>query len=667
MVAATLAVGLALAIALSVATPAGAAADTDQAARQLAERYAPVMRLQQQPEPCSSDGEAFGPMSVDAVLANPQIALRQVGADDPVVRWGPAAHDLYGLGDGFFLDFPGSALVPRCLYEKDFHRYTAARQPIVYAHVVSQDDRPGELALQYWFYWYFNDWNNKHESDWEGIQLVFPADTPAAALGVAPSAVGYAQHEGGERAHWDDDKLDRVGDHPVVYSSAGSHGSYYDSSLHLGRSPGEGFGCDDSTGPSVEVSPGVVLLPRAASSADDPFAWLGFQGRWGERHEGANNGPTGPAVKDRWTRPLDWQENLRASSVNVPTPGSQSGELVDSFCGVVGWGSNQLMAFSRSPLQVTVLLTALIALVVFLIRRTVWTATQPTPVVAARRSGQILRTSLSMFARAPWVFAAIGAMAVPIAVVAGVAAVLLEHLPVVGDVLQVAPTNGVSRLVVSLLSGGVAGAVTYTFVTAAVAVVMDDLSAGRKPSARRAVRVVRGRLGVLSAAFVVSAVVLLVLASTVVLALVALYLLVRVLFIAPVVMLEPTGSGRRAIARSFNRTRGRWWHTAITMALVAAATKLTPSVVGLLALVTTRPPFWVLSTLVVALDALLAPMLGIALTYLYGNAAARAVASPADGEASGAQPGATRPDTADDASLVGPVALRPGPESTEDV
>jgi hypothetical protein len=33
-------------------------------------------------------------------------------------------------------------------------------KPTVYAHVATDPDHPGELALQYWLYYVFNDWNN---------------------------------------------------------------------------------------------------------------------------------------------------------------------------------------------------------------------------------------------------------------------------------------------------------------------------------------------------------------------------------------------------------------------------------------------------------------------------------------------------------------------------
>ena len=60
---------------------------------------------------------------------------------------------------------------------------------------------PGKLALQYWFFYVFNDWNNTHEGDWEMIQLNFDAAYRArGAVSRSRRRVGYSQHEGAERA-----------------------------------------------------------------------------------------------------------------------------------------------------------------------------------------------------------------------------------------------------------------------------------------------------------------------------------------------------------------------------------------------------------------------------------------------------------------------------------
>ena len=57
-------------------------------------------------------------------------------------------------------------------------------------------------------------------------------------------------------AAWDDPKLELVGGtHPVVYPAAGSHANFYGEALYLGSSASEGVGCDDTSGPTLDLSP----------------------------------------------------------------------------------------------------------------------------------------------------------------------------------------------------------------------------------------------------------------------------------------------------------------------------------------------------------------------------------------------------------------------------
>ena len=55
--------------------------------------------------------------------------------------------------------------------------------PTAYAHVVSEQ---GQTALRCSRTIVYNDYNDRHEGDWEMIQLDFPAATAAAAVAVSP-------------------------------------------------------------------------------------------------------------------------------------------------------------------------------------------------------------------------------------------------------------------------------------------------------------------------------------------------------------------------------------------------------------------------------------------------------------------------------------------------
>lgn len=82
-------------------------------------------------------------------------------------------------------------------------------RPTTCTRVATEPGREG-LALQYWLYYPFNDVNNKHESDWEMIQLDFAASDAASALEQDPTYLGYGHHEGVEVAEWSSVKLERL-------------------------------------------------------------------------------------------------------------------------------------------------------------------------------------------------------------------------------------------------------------------------------------------------------------------------------------------------------------------------------------------------------------------------------------------------------------------------
>ncbi|HKB46602.1 MAG TPA: hypothetical protein VKC57_02830 [Ktedonobacterales bacterium] len=91
----------------------------------------------------------------------------------------------------------------------------------------------GFIALQYWFFYAFNDWRssfhgvNDHEGDWEMLTVYAAEDARGA---IEPSWIACSEHESdGDdlRRRWDDPDLRRIGEHPVIYPGAGSHANYF--------------------------------------------------------------------------------------------------------------------------------------------------------------------------------------------------------------------------------------------------------------------------------------------------------------------------------------------------------------------------------------------------------------------------------------------------------
>jgi hypothetical protein len=611
---------------LSVVAAAGPAyADSSAAARRLAETYSPIVMLRDFHAGCTGEGEHYVPMRVDPLLDNPEMVLRQVGTNNPVLGVAPSGAQLYGRGPGTYLDFPGDALKPGCIYADDSARYVPLSESAVYAHVTTQANRPGYVALQYWLYWYYNDWNDKHESDWEFVQVLFKADSVEAALDTEPFQVGYAQHTGGETAEWDDEKLEKDGTHPVVYSSEGSHASYFEPALFLGRSASEGFGCDNTQDPNTRVEPKAVLLPDRPSGPDDRFAWLAFDGRWGERHAGPNNGPDGPLGKPRWRSPVTWQENLRPSSFVIPGGSETPPKLVGTFCDVVGKGSVLYVRYAAQPGAVLATLAAIALVLVFLLRRTRWDKVPPYPVVRRRRSGEITRAAWSLYRRHVPAFVVVGLLAVPVGVLATLDVLLLQHLPFIGTVVRVSTEQAPQGNNV-LFSSWVATSfwpLTVLLVSAGVAHLMDDgTSRATMARARAAIRAVGARWRSLVSAYLPAAMLIGLLSWTGIGVPVAVWLTVRYQYLGQIVMREGLG-GRAARARSGELVRHRWWHTAVIVVLVWAGIHAIGILLGLVLLITfTSLPLWTLTVIVLVVEIALGPLGAIALTLLYGDAAA---------------------------------------------
>ena len=266
-----------------------------------------------------------------------------------LVKIGPAADDLDNRFD-YHLDFPGSTLEPGCDYERWTKRLIEGSDPAVYAHVANEPAHPGKLALQYWLFYTYNEFNNLHEGDWEMIQLNFDAADAGEAIDEEPVTIGYSSHEGAERADWGEDKLELVdGTHPVVYPGSGSHANKYTEALYIGSSAEAGVGCDDTRSPissSARTSRRSRATPDAAVAA---FPWLAFEGRWGELQPAFFNGPTGPNLKRQWTEPIAWSEEWRDRSYAVPTGGVFGTGATDFFCSAVARGSTALIQLLREP------------------------------------------------------------------------------------------------------------------------------------------------------------------------------------------------------------------------------------------------------------------------------------------------------------------------------
>lgn len=190
---------------------------------ELAVRYAPVVRL--------AKGELFEPIDRSLYVADTQLEERRPGTPDTVLPERPTAETLPSEeGD--------CTRAARCVYVLDVKglgpprakpaAYRALEGAVlpggnrVYYHVTRYEES-GDYAIQYWFLYFLNYRFNTHESDWEQITLHLDPDRK-------PLEAFYSSHASGQKRLWR--RMEKIGEHPVVYVALGSHANYFTRGTH---------------------------------------------------------------------------------------------------------------------------------------------------------------------------------------------------------------------------------------------------------------------------------------------------------------------------------------------------------------------------------------------------------------------------------------------------
>jgi hypothetical protein len=598
---------------LPLVIPAAGPATAADPGTELANRYAPVAVLVDQEEPCGP-GEPYIPTDVDAIMGQDTVALRGPWNNDDLVRIAPTAEDLsVGLYE-YHLDFPGDALDPGCSYEQWADLLLEGTDPTVYAHIVTEGD---QLALQYWFFYPFNDYNNKHEGDWEWIQLNFDATTAAEALEQDPVQVAYSQHEGAERAEWGDDKLEIVDDtHPVTHVAAGSHANYYDEGLFLGRSASQGVGCDDTRGPAHDVDPFVQLIPTDADAARNAYPWIAYEGRWGERHDAFYNGPTGPSQKDMWQLPIsEVDDRLRDEAYAVPAGGVLGTGATGFFCDGVEAGSDALRHLATEPTPVLIVFGLIIGLLAYAAFRTEWRPTAPLRLAHRRAWGQVYAAAARMYLSRPLLFLGIGLLAIPVSfVVAVLHSGLIRTESFAG--FDASGESGGYRVSIAVTAGSILTFLGIAIIHAATIRAVTEIDAGRDISIRHALRLAVDRPRPLFGAVAIAVVAVALLSLSVFLLPIAVWMIWRWALLIPVAELE-AGTAVGTLRRSYSLV-GRQpikiaWLTVVT-ALVAIATG---PVVGTLLILGSDAPLEIINIIAGVTYAFLIPFTGLTAAYAY--------------------------------------------------
>lgn len=253
-----------------------------------------------------------------------------------------------------------TALAARFAYERLVEEEGA--KPKYYGRVVR---RNGWTALQYWFFYPFNDWRsgfygaNDHEADWETLCIYLWEDEKGD---LRPEWIACAAHDevGADlRRRWDDPDVKKAGEHPVVYAAAGSHATYFLPGEYLAelklaflspvgrildrlRKLRQGISgqsreffirvpfIDYASADGTSIGPGQDKAWGEPCLMDPEPGWaLHYRGLWGYYARDPASGEDAPAgplynrdgtMRRTWYDPVGW-----AGLAKVPTPGEALG------------------------------------------------------------------------------------------------------------------------------------------------------------------------------------------------------------------------------------------------------------------------------------------------------------------------------------------------------
>ncbi len=611
--------------------PVSPAQAAPSAAQRLADKYSPIVMVRKQTNGiCDSSEEQYSPpTSVYSVLGNPKVRLlKTVGRKTIVlVKSAPTAADVARRPEGVYLDLPGNPLSPGCKYAKDFAalKKSGHAPAVVYAHIARETGQP-YFALQYWFFYYFNHFNDLHEGDWEGMQLTFKVDTPEAALSSEPDEIVLFQHSGGERADWDEPKVEKQGNHPVVYSAAGSHATFYSPGLWLGNGQnGSGVGCDDTTKPLTTVRPRVVLMPDEEESRG-PFAWTSFTGRWGQLEAGFNNGPAGPNTKVVWRDPFTWMGKTRTDSPQVPGGSLMGPSIASAFCGAVAQVTSFLNFHSKNEAPAYGILAALALVIIVPLLITKWGPVQPDQLHQRRAFGQLALTSLRLYGRhlRPLVLLALSILGM-LAAFEGLEYLLGAGLKINGPALTFGDPDSVVIKVST--PAGIPRILITPIAQASIAAFMCNLDRSDDTGFISAWRAVLRRFWRLLFVQWLAGLLVLALLFSVIGIPYGLKKFIDWQFVQQEVLFEDR-SIRDAMRSSTHRVRHHWWHTGIYSGILWLISQIPGPVIGF-ALLFTSIPVVDVNLVGSVIFALLIPFIEIARTLLYFDLGVRDEEAPA--------------------------------------
>ena len=398
----------------------------------------------------------------------------------------PTSRDLWGLGtEGYYLDLPGNPLDPGCRYERQFRPgMTAGRRACTrssHGSVAPRQARGRVLVLLH--VQRLHGQARERLGDGAGR---FAASTAAEALRSGPYEVDVSQHAGGERSGWTDTKLQKEGTHPVIYDATGSHANYSIARCISGGARARGLVATTRKAPS-----GCTSRPFSCRTCRPPPPRLRVArvpGPWGQKEGGDQQWAYRARLEGAVAAPIEWAAGCGDTSIEVPKwhgirpgrgqlllrRGDRQGDGFELVAHPSGAVRRACPPDDRRPAH--------------RLGHDVLAPTgSPSPAPASPGRSDLPGDDRIYAGNIP-IFAAAGAIFVPVYVLAAAIQWVIFHLTSVAPLVALDGRHGAVTAFLAVLVGGVGGLFASVIATGAVAVILGELDAGRRISRRSGVR-----------------------------------------------------------------------------------------------------------------------------------------------------------------------------------
>ena len=285
------------------------------------------------------------------------------------------------------------------------------------------------------------------------------------------------------------------------------------------------------------------------------------------------------------------------------------------FCGAVARGSRSLVQLVANPVAFSLVLGGLVLLTIFLLSRTTWRPAAPLRLARRRAWGQTLAAAGQMYVARWPLFVGLGVVFVPIGLLVSLLQALLLHTT---SVFAVEVGHGSGGLVafLALALGTTLTLLGLGLVLAATARALLEIDAGSRVGPLRAYRLSLLRAPRLFGALLIAVVVVSLLASSLYLLPIAVWLAGRWALVVPVVELEDVRA-LAALRRSRLLVRRHWLKVASLVVFGGGLVLLLGPLVGALLILVTSAPFWLVNVVAGVIYALAMPFVALTTAYLY--------------------------------------------------